>query len=186
MTFAWLCRPFGWLYGNVLRRAATHHDVRIRVCKCFPASPSLPSLARGRDPGRGGGARQRTRFRKAAECISVIMFVGKCTNCGISCAGDLCGVCDHNRQCRRCQRRLPSYLFQAGDVLCRACRNIKPENIGRYALGGLVQEAVWTGEPTDMVVDDFVRRHTNDIVSTINAAIAKHMYVVSCVNSYQH
>ena len=151
----------------------------------LPLPPCLP-LPGGGTQGGEGGARQRTRFRKAAECISVIMFVGKCTNCGISCAGDLCGVCDHNRQCRRCQRRLPSHLFQAGDVLCRACRNIKPENIGRYALGGLVQEAVWTGEPTDMVVDDFVRRHTNDIVSTINAAIAKHMYVVSCVNSYQH
>jgi len=77
----------------------------------------------------------------------------------------------------------PVYLFQAGDVLCRACRNIKPENIGRYALGGVVQEAVWTGESTDMVVDDFVRRRSDDIVSTLNAAIAKHIYVVSCVNS---
>jgi len=111
------------------------------------------------------------------------MCVGKYTNCGTS---GMCGVCDHNRQCRRCQRRLPSHLFQAGDVLCRACRNIKPENIGRYALGGLVQVAMWTGESTDMDVDDFVRRHTNDNVSTLNAAIAKHMYVVSCVNSYQH
>ena len=113
------------------------------------------------------------------------MFVGKCRNCGIVSTGDLCGVCNNNRQCRRCRRRLPSYLFHIGNVLCKACRNIKPENIGRYALGALVQEAVWTGESTREggTADNFVRRHTDDIVSTLNVAIAKHMYVVSFVNS---
>ena len=33
------------------------------------------------------------------------------------------------------------------------------------------------GEPTDVDIDDFVRRHNNDIVATLNAAIDKHMYV---------
>ena len=64
----------------------------------FPFSP-LPS--------------QQTRFRKAAKCINVLMFVRKCTNCGISCAGDLCGVCTHNdKQCTSADR-----------CTCRTCTN---------------------------------------------------------------
>jgi len=39
-----------------------------------------------------------------------------------------------------------------------------------------VQEAVWTGEATNVDVDNFVRYHSDDITSTLNAAIAKHMY----------
>ena len=105
-------------------------------------------------------------------------FVGKCSNCGISTSAELCGVCNNNnRQCRRCNRNLPSYLFQLGDNLCKACRNINEHNIGRYALSGCVEEGLWMGEPTDVDIDDFVRRHNNDIVATLNAAIDKHMYV---------
>jgi len=33
------------------------------------------------------------------------------------------------------------------------------------------------GEPTDVDIDDFVRRHDNDIIATLNEAIDKHMYV---------
>jgi len=63
------------------------------------------------------------------------------------------------------------------ETICRACRNISEHNIGRYALSGCVEEGLWMGEPTDVDIDDFVRRHNNDIVATLNAAIDKHMYV---------
>jgi len=33
------------------------------------------------------------------------------------------------------------------------------------------------GEPTNVDIDEFVRRHNNDIVATLNAASDKHMYV---------
>jgi len=57
-----------------------------------------------------------------------------------------------------------------------ACRKVNPHNIGRYALAGCVEERLWMGQPTDVDID-FVRRHDNDIVATLNAAIVKHMYV---------
>jgi len=110
------------------------------------------------------------------ECINVLMFVGKCTNCGITSSEELCGLCAHNRQCRRCHRHLPYHLFQVGDNLCRACRNIDPNHIGRYALGRLVEEHAFTGDENDVAIDDFVRRHSDAINSTLNTAIAKHMY----------
>ena len=43
---------------------------------------------------------------------------------------------------------------------------------------GCVEGGLWMGEPTDVDIDDFVRRHDNDIVATLNAAIDKHMYVL--------
>jgi len=95
----------------------------------------------------------------------VLMFVGKCTNCGIASTGDLYAYATTTDSVSR-----PT-CFKIGDVLCRACRSIKPENIGRYALGGLVQEAVWTGESTDVDVDNFIRHRPDDIASTFNAAI---------------
>jgi len=85
-------------------------------------------------------------------------------------------LCTDNRECRRCRRRLPGHLFQ-GD-LCRACRNIDPSHIGRYALGGYVEEHVFLGDNGDVSVDDFVRRHADAVTSTFNEAKNKHMYVL--------
>jgi len=44
ITLTWLYRPFGWLYGNVPQRAATHRNVRIRVWKCIPPKQQLTYL----------------------------------------------------------------------------------------------------------------------------------------------
>ena len=44
ITFAWLYRSSGWLYGNVPQRAATHRNVRIRVCKGIPPKQQLNYL----------------------------------------------------------------------------------------------------------------------------------------------
>ena len=89
------------------------------------------------------------------------MFLGNCVT-------DLCYICTGNRECRRCRRRLPIHLFQ-GD-LCRACRNIDPSHIGRYALGGYVEEHEFLGDNGDVSVDDFVRRHADAVTSTFNEA----------------
>jgi len=93
-------------------------------------------------------------------------------------------LCTDNRQCRRCRRRLPIHLFQ-GD-LCRACRNIDPSHIGRYALGGYVEEHVFLGDNGDVSVDDFVRRHADAVASTFNEAKNKHMYVLSVFKVVSH
>ena len=39
-------------------------------------------------PVRRGGCAPQLRFRKAIECINMLMFVGNCTNWGIASAGD--------------------------------------------------------------------------------------------------
>jgi len=87
-----------------------------------------------------------------------------CTNCGMSASGDLCRICTDNPECRRCHRRLPPYLFEGDGDLCRACWRINPNNLRRFALGSLVREAIWTGQPGDIDVAEFVRSHTVDIV----------------------
>ena len=89
-----------------------------------------------------------------------------------------------NSQCCRCRRRLPIHLFQ-GD-LCRACRNIDPSHIGRYALGAYVEKHVFLGDNGDVSVDDFVRRHADAVESTFNEAKNKHMYVLSVFKVVSH
>ena len=78
-------------------------------------------------------------------------------------SSDLYYICIGNRECRRCQRRLPGHLFQDDNDLCRACRNIDPSHIGRYALGGYVEEHEFLGNNGDVSVDDFVRRHADAV-----------------------
>ena len=76
-----------------------------------------------------------------------------------------CRICTDNPECRRCHRRLPPHLFEGDGDLCRACRRINPNNLRRFALGSLVREAVWTGQPGDIDIAEFVRGHTVDIVA---------------------
>ena len=102
------------------------------------------------------------------------MFLGNCVT-------DLCYICIGNRECRRCRRRLPGRLFQDDNDLCRACRNIDPSHIGRYTLGGFVEEHEFLGNNGDVSVDDFVRRHADAVTSTFNEAKNKHMYVLFCL-----
>ena len=83
----------------------------------------------------------------------------------MSASGDLCRICTDNPECRRCHRRLPPHLFEGDGDLCRACRRINPNNLRRFALGSLVREAVWTGQPGDIDIAEFVRGHTVDIVA---------------------
>ena len=70
------------------------------------------------------------------------------------------------------------HLFQDDNDLCRACRDINPSHIGRYALGGYVEEHEFLGNNGDVFVDDFVRQHADAVTSTFNEAKNKHMYVL--------
>jgi len=56
-----------------------------------------------------------------------------------------------------------------------------PSHIGRYALGGYVEEHQFLGNSRDVSVDDFVRRHADAVTSTFNEAKNKHMYVLFCL-----
>ena len=55
--------------------------------------------------------------------------------------------------------------------------NIDPSHIGRYALGGYVEEHEFLGNNGDVSVDDFVYRHADAVTATLNEAKNKHMYV---------
>jgi len=85
--------------------------------------------------------------------------------------------CRSIRRPRR--RRLPGHLFQ-GD-LCQACRNIDPSHIGRYALGGYVEEHEFLGVSGDVSVDDFVRRHADAVTSTFKISTCTYYMFITRV-----
>jgi len=113
-----------------------------------------------------------SNFTNRSEYVAVTQ---PCTNCGMSASGQLCRICTDNPECRRCHRRLPLHLFEGDSDQCRACRRINPNNLRRFALGHLVREAVWTGQPEDIDVAEFVRNHTVDIVAAYDDTVRSHV-----------
>lgn len=93
----------------------------------------------------------------------------------MSATGDLCRICIDNRRCCRCRRHLPPHLFDGDDDdVCRTCRRVNPKNLRRFAFGRQVQQAEWMGQPGDIDVAEFVRRHTVDIVAAYDDAVRTH------------
>ena len=157
----------------------------------FPLpSPAFPCPGEG-----GGGARVNTHvFGKAVECINVVMFVGKCTNCGTS---DMCGVCNDQRctsddrpttrtctncgvqssgsictrchslpRCVACHRYLPPACFPPDSLLCQACYNKQEKPYVRATERNIVTEVTFPTARATQSFDSFLS-HNNGVINNI-------------------
>ena len=99
-----------------------------------------------------------------------------CANCGCSTNGErLCRACINHRMCRRCRRYLPTHRYDGDDeTTCRTCRNIRPENLHRYALQNAAAQHSWNGNHDEIDVADFLRQRADEIASTYSSAIDEH------------
>jgi len=102
---------------------------------------------------------------------------GRCRNCGVATAGLLCDRCINYKRCCRCYRYLPHHLYPNDADVCFACQNLDPCNIGRYALDHVVGDRTWHGTADDMSLGDFVQRHSDDIISTYEAARVENVII---------
>ena len=99
-----------------------------------------------------------------------------CANCGRSTNGErLCRACINHRMCRRCRRYLPTHRYDGDDeTTCRTCRNIRPENLHRYALQNTAAQHSWNGNDNEIDVADFLRQRADEIASIYSSAIDEH------------
>ena len=128
------------------------------------------------------------------ECINVLMFVGKCTNCG---TGDMCGVCNAQQctsadrpitrtctncgvqssgsictrchslpRCVTCHRHLPPACFPSNSLLCQACCNKQEKPHVRASERNIITEvAIPTARATHSF-DSFLS-HNAGVISNI-------------------
>jgi len=99
-----------------------------------------------------------------------------CANCGRSTNGErLCRACINHRMCRRCRRYLPTHRYDGDDeTTCRTCRNIRPENLHRYALQNTAAQHSWNGNDNEIDVAEFLRQRADEIASIYSSAIDEH------------
>ena len=102
---------------------------------------------------------------------------GRCRNCGVPTQNLLCDTCRNYIRCNRCYRYLPQHLYHNGDGACNACQNRDARNVGRYAHDRLVGDRTWTGTRDDMSVGDFVRRMSDDVLSTYESAVVENVAI---------
>ena len=98
---------------------------------------------------------------------------GQCANCGRWTNGErLCRACTNHRMCRRCRRYLPTHRYDGdGETTCRTCRNIRPENLHRYALQNAAAQYSWNGNDGEIDVANFLRQRADEIASTYSRAV---------------
>jgi len=102
---------------------------------------------------------------------------GRCRNCGVPTRNLHCDTCRNYIRCNRCYRYLPQHLYHNGDGVCNACQNCDARNVGRYAHDRLIGDRTWTGTWDDMSVGDFVRRISDDVMSTYESAAVENVAI---------
>jgi len=62
-------------------------------------------------------------------------------------------------------------------TLCNACQNRDAHCVGRYAIDRLIGDRTWTGTQDDMSVSDFIRRISDDVISTYETATVENVAI---------